>query len=386
MTELICKLFIKQRNLSDPHTRESYGTLVGVVGIILNFLLCIIKIIASLLSGSVAMIADALNNLSDAGGQVISIISFKLSAKPADREHPFGHARFEYIASFAVSFFIIYIGIELLTTSVKRIFEPTETEFSLVAAVILAVSVLTKLWLFIFNRKISKKINSSVMRATAIDSLSDAGATLAVLISSLVLKFFSVDVDAYMGIAISLLIFAAGIKVLNEAKNFIIGVAPDKQTVDSIKEAVLSFDGIIGIHDLMVHSYGTGTTIASFHAEVDGSSDIFYAHDMIDTLEKKLRYELGIICTIHMDPIVTDDEAVNSMRIMTARLVKELDPDWEIHDFRMVVGVSHTNLIFDAVVPYECKMKDNEISELIEQKIKKELGDSYFVVLTIDKG
>ncbi len=386
MTEIICKLFIKQRNLSDPHTRESYGTLAGVVGIVLNFLLCVIKIIASLLSGSVAMIADALNNLSDAGGQVISIISFKLSAKPADREHPFGHARFEYIASFTVSFLIIYIGIELLSTSVKRIFEPARTDFNLVATIILAVSVLAKLWLFVFNRKISKKINSSVMRATAIDSLSDAGATFAVLISSLVLKFFSVNVDAYMGIAISLLIFAAGIKVLNEAKNFIIGVAPDKQTVNSIKEAVLSFDGIIGIHDLMVHSYGTGTTIASFHAEVDGSADIFYAHDMIDNLEKKLRNELGIICTIHMDPIVTDDEAVNSMRIMTARLVKEIDPSWEIHDFRMVVGVSHTNLIFDAVVPYECKMKDNEINEQIEQKIKKELGDSYFVVLTIDKG
>lgn len=386
MTELICKIFIKQDNLFDSATREKYGTLAGVVGIVLNFLLFALKILASLLSGSVAMIADALNNLSDAGGQVISIVSFKLSSKPADREHPFGHARFEYIASLAVSFLIVYIGIELLTTSVKRIFEPQETRFQIASAIILAVSVLTKLWLFFFNRKIGKKINSSVMKATAIDSLSDAAATFAVLVSSIILKLFSVDVDAYMGIAVSLLIFVAGIKVLNEAKNFIIGIAPDKETVNNIKDTVLSFDGIIGIHDLLVHNYGSGITIASLHAEVDGSADIFNAHDMIDNIEKRLRSDLGIICTIHMDPIVTDDETVNSMRIMTAKLVKELDPDWAIHDFRMVVGTTHTNLIFDTVIPFECKLKDSEITEQIEKKIKKELGDSYFVVLTIDKG
>ena len=386
MTELICRIFIGKENVSDIKTREKYGTLAGTVGIVLNFLLCAFMIFAALLSGSVAMIADALNNLSDAGGQVISIISFKLSAKPADREHPFGHARFEYIASLAVSFLIIYIGIELLGTSVKRILEPLATSFELVSVIILAVSVLAKLWLFIFNRKIAKKINSSVMKATAMDSLSDAGATLAVLVSSLILRFFSVDIDAYMGIAVSLLIFVAGIKVLNEAKNFIIGVAPDKETVDSIKETVLSFDGVIGIHDLMVHSYGAGTTIASLHVEVDGSADIFVTHDMIDNIEKMLHTDLGIVCTIHMDPIVTDDEAVNSMRLMTSKLVKELDHTWDIHDFRMVVGATHTNLIFDAVIPFECKMKDSEITEQIEKKIKKELGDSYFVVLTIDKG
>ena len=386
MTELICKLFIKDADLGDPHARESYGTLAGAVGIVLNFLLCAFKIAASLLSGSVAMIADALNNLSDAGGQVISIISFKLSAKPADREHPYGHARFEYIASLAVSFLIVYIGIELLTTSIKRIITPTETKFELVAVIILAVSVLAKLWLFLFNRKIGNKINSSVMKATALDSLSDAGATLAVLISTLILRFFGVDVDAYMGIAVSLLIFVAGIKVLNEAKNFIIGMAPDAETVETIKNTVLSYDEVIGIHDLMVHSYGAGTTIASLHAEVDGSADIFVTHDVIDNIEKQLNTEHGIVCTIHMDPIVTDDETVNAMRTMTAKIVKEADESWEIHDFRMVTGATHTNLIFDVVIPFECKLDNAEISALIEENIKKSLGDSYFVVLTIDKG
>ena len=340
---------------------------------------------AGLLCGSVAMIADAFNNLSDAGGQVISIISFKISSKPADREHPYGHARIEYIASLAVSFLIILIGVELLGSSLKKISSPEKTAFELISAIILAVSVLAKVWLFFFNRKIAKKINSNIMKATATDSLSDAIATLAVLISTLILKFFGIDIDAYMGIAVSILIFIAGIKVLNEAKNFIIGTAPDKQTVDNIKELVLSYDGVIGIHDLMVHSYGTGTTIASLHAEVDGSTDIFITHDMIDNIEKKLRTELGITCTIHMDPIVTDDEAVNSMRIMVSKIVSEIDESWNIHDFRMVVGATHTNLIFDAVIPFECKLSEQQINELIEKKIKEKLGDNYFVVLTIDK-
>ena len=254
------------------------------------------------------------------------------------------------------------------------------------AVIILAVSVLAKLWLFVFNRKIGNKINSSVMKATALDSLSDAGATLAVLISTLILRFFEVDVDAYMGIAVSLLIFVAGIKVLNEAKNFIIGMAPDAETVETIKNTVLSYDEVIGIHDLMVHSYGAGTTIASLHAEVDGSADIFVTHDVIDNIEKQLHTEHGIVCTIHMDPIVTDDETVNAMRTMTAKIVKETDESWDIHDFRMVTGATHTNLIFDVVIPFECKLDNAEIIALIEENIKKNLGDSYFVVLTIDKG
>lgn len=385
MTELICRIFIKNRNVNDPKTREAYGTLAGAVGIILNFILCVFKILAGVLSGSVAIIADALNNLSDAAAQVISIISFKISSKPADREHPYGHARIEYVASLAVSFLIIFIAVELLKTSAQKIFSAEETVFELVSAIILGVSVIAKLWLYLFNRKIADKIRSSVMKATAADSISDAAATFAVLVSTLVLKFFGIDVDAYMGIAVSVLIFIAGIKVLNEAKNFIIGCAPEKETVDAIKEVVIGHEEVLGIHDLMVHSYGVGTTIASLHVEVDGASDIFLTHDTIDNIEKELFSKLGIQATIHMDPIVTDDEAVSSMRMMVSDTVAQIDEKWKIHDFRMVVGETHTNLIFDAVVPFECDLRDSEITALISKKISETLGENYFAVLTIDK-
>ena len=386
MTELVCRIFIKNKDVSDPKVRTAYGTLAGTVGIVLNFILCAFKILAGVISGSVAIVADALNNLSDAAAQVISIISFKISSKPADREHPYGHARIEYVASLAVSFLIIFIAIELLKTSVEKIFSPEETVFELVSAIILGVSVLAKLWLFIFNRKIADKIKSSVMKATAADSVSDAAATFAVLISTLILKFFGIDVDAYMGIAVSVLIFVAGIKVLNEAKNFIIGQAPDEETVEAIKSAVLAHEETLGIHDLMVHGYGAGTTIASLHVEVDGSADIFKTHDAIDNIEKELFSKHGIQCTIHMDPIVTDDEAVNSMRLMVSKIVEEIDGNWQIHDFRMVVGDTHTNLIFDAVIPFECKLKNSEVTDVISKKITETLGNNYFAVITIDKG
>jgi len=361
------------------------GTMAGIVGVVMNIFLFAFKLLAGIVSGSVAIVADALNNFSDAGAQIISIISFKLSSKPADREHPFGHARIEYVASLAVSFLIILIGFELFKSSAEKIFNPGQTTFEIVSVIILAVSVLVKLWLCLFNRKIADKINSSVMKATAADSLSDAAATFAVLVSMLVLRFFKLDIDAYMGIIVSVLIFVAGIKVLNEAKNFIIGSAPDEETVNAIKETVLAHEEAIGIHDLMVHSYGASTTIASLHVEVDGSADVFKTHDAIDNIEKELFHTLGIQCTIHMDPIVTDDETVSSMRLMVSELVKEINGDWNIHDFRMVVGETHTNLIFDAVVPYECNLKPTEISAVINTKIKEKLGDNYFVVLTIDK-
>ena len=386
MTELICKIFIKNKDRSAKKTREAYGTLAGAVGIILNFILFTIKLLAGVISGSVAIIADALNNLSDAASQVISIISFKISSKPADREHPFGHARIEYVASLTVSMLIIFIAVELFKSSVQKIFTGGETAFELAAVIILGVSVVAKLWLFIFNRKIANKINSTVMKATAADSISDAVATLAVLVSTLVLKFFGIDVDAYMGIAVSILILVAGIKVLNEAKNFIIGQAPDKETVDAIKEAVLSHETVVGIHDLMVHSYGVGTTIASLHVEVDGSVDIFKTHDEVDNIEKEIFSKFGIQCTIHMDPIVTDDETLAATKKMVSEIVCEIDNSWQIHDFRMVSGDTHTNLIFDAVIPFECKLKNSEVAELISAKIRETLGKNYFAVITIDKG
>ena len=387
MTDLLCKLFIKNKNnTQDPKVREAYGTLAGAVGIVLNFILCFGKFIAGYISGSVAMLADALNNLSDAGSQVISIISFKLSSKPADREHPFGHARTEYVASLAVSFLILLIGFELFKTSLEKIINPERTEFSIISTVILGVAVLLKLWLYVFNRKMAKKINSNVMKATAADSLSDAGATFAVLISSLVLRFFDIDIDAYMGIGVSVLIFIAGINVLNEAKNVIIGEAPDEELVNELKKIAFSHREVLGIHDLMIHSYGAGTTIASFHAEVDGDADVYLVHDAIDNIEKELYEKIGVRCTVHMDPIVTNDEEVLNIRTRVESSVKEINEKFTIHDFRLVKGITHTNLIFDVVVPYEYKAPENEIIDSIDKKIKENFGEEYCTVLTIDKG
>lgn len=385
MSHLLCQLFIKDHtNVTDPTVRRKHGTLVSTVGIICNLLLCAGKLIAGVLTGAVSITADAINNLSDAGSQIISFISFKLSAKPADRDHPFGHARIEYVASMAISFLILMIGFELIKTSVGKIINPEKTVFSTVSAVILAVSIVVKVWLFLFNRRIAKKIDSGVMRATAADSISDAAATGAVLVSSLILRFFDVDVDAYMGIAVAALILVAGIKVLGEAKNLIIGEAPDADVVQSIRAIVGQYPEALGIHDLVVHNYGAGAIIASLHVEVDGSADVFKTHDAIDNMEKQLSNELGIRTTIHMDPIVTGDEEVASTRAWVLETVQSIDPSWDIHDFRFVRGETHTNLIFDLVVPFECKLSPREITDRVEQTIRS-IDQHYFTVITVDR-
>lgn len=385
MIGLLCKLFIKDAdNVTSPEVRRRYGTLASAVGILLNVLLCIGKLLAGSLSGSVAMTADALNNLSDAGAQIISLISFKISSKPADRDHPFGHARMEYVASLIVSFLILTIGVELLRSSIEKLISPKATEFNPVAVVILAVSVAVKLWLCLFNRVISRRIGSKVMEATSADSLSDAGATAAVLVSSLILKFFDVDIDAYMGIAVAVFILVAGGKLLVETNNLLLGEAPDEEVVESIKRVVSLYPEALGIHDLVVHNYGPHRTIASLHVEVDGSKDVFHTHDVIDNIERRLISELGISCTIHMDPIVTDDEEVTSLREQVSALIAEVDGTWKIHDFRFVKGDTHRNLIFDVVVPFECKMSDGEIGAIVDGKIK-EIGEDCFAVITVDK-
>ena len=385
MTQLLCKLFIKDgERTADPIVRRRYGTLVSTVGILVNLLLCAGKMAAGIMTGAVSITADAVNNLSDAASQIVALISFKLSAKPADRDHPFGHARIEYVASMAVSFLVLLVGFELLKSSIEKIFHPEPTTFSLLSVIILSVSVLLKVWLFVFNRKVAKKIDSGVMRATAADSLSDAGATAAVLVSAIILRLTGFDIDAYVGIGVALVIMIAGIKILGEAKNLIIGEAPDADIVAAIRGIVGEYPEALGIHDLVVHNYGAGTVIASLHVEVDGGADIFRAHDMVDNIEKRLCAELGIKCTIHMDPIVTDDAEVTETRDKIAAAMEELDGAWHIHDFRFVRGETHTNLIFDLVVPFECKLSEDAIRTLAEQKIKA-IEDKYFAVITIDR-
>lgn len=385
MTSLLCKLFVKHpENIKDPTVRRSYGTLSGVVGILANLLLAAIKLIAGLLSGAISVTADAINNLSDAGSQVISLISFKMSSKPADRDHPFGHARIEYVASMIVSFLILLVGFELLKESILKIFHPTETVFSTPVIIILAISVVIKLWLSLFNRGIAKKINSSVIRATSADSLSDAIATAAVLLAAIIARLTGWQTDAYMGIAVSLLIFVAGIGILNETKNSILGSAPEPEVIEGIVDLTKEYPEILGIHDMVVHNYGPGNTIASFHAEVDGSISSFITHDVIDTLERRLWQEQNVRATVHMDPIVTDDERVNALRETVAALVKTIDMRLTIHDFRFVEGITHSNLIFDVSVPFEIKLTDEELKRTISSQIST-LDPNYFAVITIDR-
>lgn len=385
MTDLILKLLVKDYGRSDSaETRHAAGSAVAIVGMVINMLLAALKIFAGMISGAISITADGLNNLSDAGSQVVSLISFKISAKPADRDHPFGHARIEYVASMIVSFLVLMVGFELMTESVGKIFAPVSTHYSTFVLIILGISILGKLWLYFFGRSASKKLKSECLRASAADSLSDAIATLAVLVAAVIAEVTGVQTDAYMGVIVAVIILIAGVKILNDTKNSILGSAPEPEVVESIARMSGEYPEILGIHDMVVHNYGPGNTIASFHAEVDGAVDVFVTHDAIDNLEKRLYRELGVRATVHMDPIVTDDERVSELRVRVAAAVKEIDDRFGIHDFRFVEGETHTNLIFDVTVPFEVKESDGDIRDKISSKIS-ELDPNYFTVVTIDR-
>lgn len=387
MTELLCRIFIKDRkNLKDARVRASYGKLSSVVGIILNLILATGKYTAGLLFGAISLQADGINNLSDAGSQIISLISFKIASKPADRDHPFGHARFEYIASMIVSFLILHIGLNTAIDSVKKIISPElSTTFSWIIIIVLGISVLVKLWLCLFNRSIAKKIDSSMLRATSADSLSDACATAGVLVGMLIFKFTGFDIDAYMGIAVSVLIIIAGIKIFNETKNSLLGESADEEVVNSIVEVVNGYPEALGIHDMIVHNYGPGRIIATLHVEVDCNGNIMELHDAMDNIEKKIYSELGIQATIHMDPIVSDNEEVISLRARVKAIVKEIDERLDIHDFRCVFGVTHSNILFDINAPFEVKISDDELKNTVTKKIS-EINPSFLTIVTVDRG
>ena len=385
MTDLLCRLFVKNaQDVKNPVVRSAYGTLSSVVGILLNILLFACKFLVGTISGSVAIRADAINNLTDAASQIVSLISFRIAAKPADRDHPYGHARIEYVASMIVSFLILIIAYQLLGDSIDKIINPVATEFRWVTVGVLVASILVKLWLGLFNRRIGKKIDSEVLRATMTDSLSDAGATFAVLISTLVYHFTNFDPDAYMGIAVAVLIAVAGVRILNDTKNSILGGAPEAEVVEAIHRIVGSDPEARGSHDMAVHSYGPGTTMASLHVEVDGSADIFDVHDAMDRIEKQLYTEAGIHATIHMDPIVTGDPLVSRVRDQVSALLAGMDERLSMHDFRMVKGTTHSNLIFDVAVPFEIKTDTNELKAAIDAAIKT-IDETYCTVITIDR-
>ena len=390
MTKLLCRLFIKNyKDTENPEVRKGYGTLASIVGIIVNIILAAIKVLAGALSGSVAIIADAFNNLSDSGTAVVTLISFKLSSKPADKEHPFGHARFEYIASMVVSFIIMLVGAELLLDSGETLFgvgEHKPTDITNLTIIILSVSIVLKLWLALFYHGIAKKIGSTVVRAAATDSLTDSISTVAVLISSIVIKYTNWTIlDPIVGIIVSIPIIIAGLKLLNETKDILLGEGPVDETVEAIEKIIADFPDIVGTHDLMVHNYGPGRFVASFHAEVDGKKDIYYLHDMIDNAERRINEELNISCTIHMDPIVIDDENVNELKAFLIETMKEADLDLPIHDFRTVIGQTHTNMIFDLVLPYDHKLSPSEVKKKISEAVH-EKRDNCYCVITVDRG
>ena len=389
MTELLNKIFIKNRdNTSDPMVRKAYGTLSSIVGIITNFILSGIKLLAGLLSGSMAITADAFNNLSDAGSSVITLVSFKISAKPADRDHPFGHARMEYVSSMIVSFLILLVGFELLMDSVNAIIDPTsheKTELKLVTIIILSASIILKLWLGFFYRKNSKKINSEALRASSADCFSDTVSTIAVLVSAVIVELTGYQiVDSIVGLAVSALIIVAGAKILNETKNALLGEAPVDGIVEDLNKIVAEYPQILGIHDLMVHNYGPKTYFASLHAEVDGEDDIYGLHDMIDNVERRIKDELGISCTIHLDPIITNDETVNELRDFVIETISSLSLNCSIHDFRVVIGETHTNLIFDVALPFESNLSEKQVVELISNEISQKRSNHYCVI-TVDR-
>lgn len=385
MVKLLIKLFIKNgENVSDPDVREAYGTLSGILGIVLNGILFIAKYFAGVLAGSIAIVADAFNNLSDAGSSLITLFGFKLASQKPHSDHPFGHGRYEYIAGLIVSMLIVMMGFTLAKDSVSKILNPEPVEFSGVSAVILGVSILVKLYMNIYNRALSRKINSVAMKATATDSLSDAIATAVVLISMLVGRFTGLAIDGYTGVLVALMILWAGVCAARDTISPLLGTAPDREFVNRVYSIVRACPLVTGVHDLVIHDYGAGRRMISLHAEVPADGDIMVTHDAIDLIERQLCQELNCHAVIHMDPLETDDELVNDARQkITNAIHKSMDMGITLHDFRMVSGPTHTNVIFDAVLPYDTGI-DSENAKARICQIVSEVDPSYNAVVTID--
>ena len=389
MAEILSKIFIKNHaDLSDSAVRKAYGTMSGGVGIAVNVILALTKLLLGAFTASIAITADGFNNLSDAGASLITLISFRLSSRPADKEHPFGHARFEYIAAMVVSFLILHVGFDLFVDSLGVCFGFSSgmiTDMGNVTFVLLVLSILLKLWLGLFYRKIGKKIGSKVIAAASKDSIVDSISTGAALLSAIAIRLWGwVILDAVVGIAVSVLIIVAGCQIFNETKNSLLGEAPVKEVRTDIEKIVKRYPDIIGMHDLLIHNYGPNKFIASFHAEVDGSKDIYALHDMIDNAEREIKSSLGIACTIHMDPIAENDEATNNLRQMLNGVIKDMGADYKIHDFRVVIGKTHTKLIFDLVLPYDDSGDDSELIDRISACVLKKAPEHYCVI-TIDR-
>ena len=384
MTQLLIKLFVKDyQNTESEAVRVRYGTLSGLVGIAINIILSVSKMIFGAITKSISIIADGANNTFDAISSIINLVGFKISGKPADDEHPFGHGRIEYVSALTLSFFILIMGVELIKTSIDKFRNPETVIFSVPAVIVLIISILAKLWLALFNRNVGKRINSVAVNAIVTDSLGDIAATTCSLIALISSKFTDLPIDAVMGIVVALVIIYAGIDIIKGTIGPLLGEPPEKEIVDHLEKLVMSYDGVVGIHDLVLHCYGHSKIYGSLHAEVPADIDILHSHDTIDLIERQVKEQLGIEISIHMDPII-NDERTHELKSEVNRIVKDICPEASIHDFRIVDGPTHTNLIFDALLPRKSPLTEQEFKDLITSKIK-ELDKKYFTVINIDR-
>lgn len=386
MTKLLIKLFVKNnKEVNNPKVRRSYGTLASIVGIVSNTILCILKLIIGFLSGMISITADALNNLTDASSSIVSLIGFKISGKPADKSHPFGHARMEYITGFMVSIVVAVLGIELIFTSIEKIFSPDPVLKNIFwPIVILVIAVFAKIYQALFNFKVGKIIQSTSLKATAVDSRNDVIATTVVIIGLVISYFTNFNLDGYLGAAVGAFILISGVKLIFETAQPLLGQKPEENVVKSFVELITSFDGILGLHDLQIHSYGPNCIFASCHVEVDAAKDILVSHDLVDNIEKACLEKLKINTVLHMDPVVLNDPLLDKIKTEVKTIIDNYDIKLSMHDFRIVTGPTHTNIVFDIVVPFSKNKSDitivNEISTLINK-----LNPSYYAVINVDQ-
>ncbi len=386
MTGWLMKRYIKDdKDLQDPKVRTACGELSSWVGIICNIFLCAGKFLAGILSGSVSITADAMNNLSDMSSSVISLLGFKMASRPADAEHPYGHARYEYLSGLIVAVMIMVIGVELLKTSLDKALHPEPVEFGWLTAGVLILSILVKLWMARFNSAMGKKIQSKTLEATAADSRNDVITTGAVLLAAVISAFTSLQLDGIMGLIVAGFILFGGVQIVKDTLNPLLGQAPNPLLVEEVRKKIMRYPGVLGTHDLMVHDYGPGRQFASVHVEMAAENDVMMSHDVIDNIERDFLREDNLHLVIHLDPIITGDDKANDMRSWLAEQVLEIDPRLTIHDLRMVPGVTHTNVIFDCVKPFELELSDNELIEQIQQRVDKKY-DNYYCVITVESG
>ncbi len=385
MTSIILRLFLKNKDVNTSSGREAYGRTAGIVGIICNLILSILKFIVGSVSNSVSIIADATNNISDAGSSIVTLVGFRLSEKPADEDHPYGHARIEYITGLIISFLIIYIGFDIFVDSFKKILNPEESIFSWVTIIILVSSIIVKLWLSSFNQKLAKAIKSKTLEATATDSRNDCISTFAVLVATLVSHFWNIQLDGIIGVGVAALIIFSGIQLVKETVGPLLGQAPSKEVYEKIESGILEYDNVLGVHDLMVHSYGPGSFFASAHIEMDAKIDVLICHDIMDQIERDFKAKHNIHLVVHLDPTVLDSEETNELKEIVKQILFDIDPVITFHDFRVVVGETAKNVLFDVVVPPRYKYSDEDLIDIIKNRVNEAGQGNLYAVVVVDR-